>query len=195
MIDVRPHWSVLAGPVSVLAVVIAGALTAVVDGVPTWVDWPILAVLVAAAGWMLVRYLGWATTRLVLTTGRIIERRGVLARVSREIPLAAVTEIGVRRTLAERMLRTGDVIIESPARDGAEVFTHLPRPALIRDEIYAQMNAGRFGVPGPSFGGPGPTGGGASIPEQIRALDQLRREGALSDVEFERKKAELLDRL
>lgn len=195
MIDVRPHWSVLAGPVSVLAAVIAGALTAVVDGVPTWVDWPILAVLVAAAGWMLVRYLGWATTRLVLTTGRIIERRGVLGRVSREIPLAAVTEIGVRRTLAERMLRTGDVIIESPARDGAEVFTHLPRPALIRDEIYAQMNAGRFGGPGPSFGGPGPTGGGTSIPEQIRALDQLRREGALTDAEFERKKAELLDRL
>ena len=34
-----------------------------------------------------------------------------------------------------------------------------------------------------------------SIPEQIEKLDQLRRQGVLTDAEFEAKKAELLGRM
>ncbi len=196
LVDVRPHWSGLAAPVAVLVAVIAGAVTALVDGVASWVDWPILVVLVASAGWLMARYLRWATTRLVLTTARIIERRGVLARASREIPLAAVTEIGVRRSLVERIIGAGSLLVESAGPDGVEVFADLPRPAAIRDEIYAQMAAWR--TPAPGYGpapGFGPSGGASSIPGQIDQLDQLRRRGAITDEEFERKKADLLDRL
>ncbi len=196
LVDVRPHWSGLAAPGAVLVAVIAGAVTALVDGVASWVDWPILAVLVGAALWLLGRYLRWATTRLVLTTSRIVERRGILARVSREIPLGAVSEIGLRRSLLERMIGTGDLLIESAGPDGVEVFSDLPRPAVIRDEIYAQIAEWRrpvagYGVPPGYAPPPGP----ASIPDQIDQLDQLRRRGAITDEEFERKKAELLDRL
>lgn len=190
LVDVRPHWSGLAAPGALLVAVIAGAVTALVDGVPSWVDWPLLVVLVGAAVWLLARYLRWSTTGLVLTNARIIERRGILARVSREIPLGAVSEIGVRRSLLERVIGTGDLLIESAGPDGVEVFTDLPRPTAIRDEIYAQM-AG-WTRPAPGYGPPpGPT----SIPDQIDQLDQLRRRGAITEEEFERKKAELLDRL
>ena len=34
-----------------------------------------------------------------------------------------------------------------------------------------------------------------SIPEQIEKLDQLRRQGVLTDAEFDAKKRELLDRM
>jgi Short C-terminal domain len=36
---------------------------------------------------------------------------------------------------------------------------------------------------------------GGSIPSQIRELDELRKQGVLSDDEFKRKKQELLDRM
>ncbi|HET9075517.1 MAG TPA: PH domain-containing protein [Acidimicrobiales bacterium] len=193
VLDVRPHWSTLAAPVVLLAAVIAGAVTALVDGVPTWVDWPVLVVLSLAALWLLARYLTWSNTRLVLTTWRVIERRGVLARTTREIPLAAVSEVGVRRSLMERMIGTGSLVIESAARDGAEVFPSLPRPALLRDEIYDRM--AQAARPGPQAAGFQAAGREPSIPEQIDQLDRLRRRGALSDEEFERKKTELLDRL
>ena len=198
LIDVRPHWSRLAAPVAALAAVIAGAITALVDGVPGWVDWPILALLVGSALWLVVRYLRWATTRLLLTNSRIIERRGVLARVSREMPLSALTEIGLRRSIFERLIGTGDLTVESAGRDGVEVFPALPRPAAIRDEIYAQMSEWRRG-PGPRRYDQPPGRQGYpttdSIPAQIEQLDRLRRQGAITEEEFAVKKAELLDRL
>lgn len=191
VVDVRPHWSGLAAPVALVAAVIAGAVTALAYGVPSWVDWPILVVLVLSAGWLVARYLRWATTRLVLTTARITERRGILARTTREIPLGALTELSLRRSIFERVLGTGDLLIESAGRDGFEAFTDLPRPALIRDQIYAQMADWR--APGRAFDGPAAPA--TSIPEQIDQLDQLRRRGVITEEEFVRKKSELLDRL
>lgn len=188
VVDVRPHWSCLAAPVSFLAAVIAGAVTTLVEGAPAWADWPVLLVLVLAALWLLARYIRWVTTRLVLTTTRIIERRGVLARTSREIPLGAITELGVRRNFFERIIGTGDLLVESAGRDGVEVFADLPRPALILDQVDARMAEWRRPAPTP---GPGT----ASIPEQIDHLDQLRRRGAITQEEFERTKTQLLDRL
>ena len=211
VLDVRPHWSCLAAPVAALAAVIAGAVTALVEGVAAWVDWPILAVLVVSALWLAVRYLRWATTRMVLTTSRIIERRGVLARVSRDIPLSAVTEVGLRRSIFERVIGTGDLMVESAGRDGVELFPGLPRPASIRDEIYsgiAEWSRGParvagYGPAGQGYGPPeqgyGPAGQGygpaGSIPAQIDQLDRLRRQGAITEEEFAMKKAELLNRL
>ncbi|HET6964495.1 MAG TPA: PH domain-containing protein [Acidimicrobiales bacterium] len=184
VVEVRPHWWYLAGPITVLAAVIAGGITALVEHVPGWVDWIVVAVLVLAALWMIGRYLRWVTTRLVVTSTRIIDRRGILGRSAREIPLSAVTDIGYHQSIFERVIGAGDVLIESAGRDGQEVFPDLPHPGAIHNEIYAQMQRNRTGAPAP-----------ASIPEQIDQLDQLRRRGVLTDAEFEAKKADLLGRL
>lgn len=183
VVDVRPHWWFLAGPVSLLTVLIAGAVAALVENAPGWVDWIVVAALALAALRLVGRYLRWVTTRLVVTSGRIIERRGILGRSGREIPLAAVADIGYRQTIFDRIIGAGDVVIESAGRDGQEVFPDLPHPAAIHNEIYALMTR--------RLGGPAPVG----IPEQIDQLDQLRRRGVLTDEEFAAKKAQLLDRL
>lgn len=184
IVEVRPHWWYLAGPTTVLVVVIAGGITALVEHVPGWVDWVVVAALALAALWMVGRYLRWVTTRLIVTTTRIIDRRGVLGRSAREIPLSAVSDIGYHQSIFERVIGAGDVLIESPGRDGQEVFPALPHPANIHNEIYAQMQRNRAGGPPP-----------ASIPEQIDQLDQLRRRGVITDAEFAAKKADLLHRL
>lgn len=183
MVESRPHWWYLAGPVTVLAAVIAGAVAAMVEGAPTWADWVLVAVLTVAGLWLLGRYLRWVTTRLVVTNTRIVERRGLLGRTGREIPLSALCDIGYHQSLFERIIGAGDVVIESAGRDSAEVFPDLPHPAAIHNEIYAQLQRQR--VPAAA----------ASIPEQIDQLDQLRRRGVITEQEFALKKADLLDRL
>jgi membrane protein YdbS with pleckstrin-like domain len=187
VVDVRPHWWYLAGPVVALAVVIAGAITALVESAPTWTNWLLVVVLAVAVVWLVGRYLRWVSTRLIVTTTRIIERRGILGRSGREIPLRALTDIGYHQSIFERIIGAGDVIIESAGREGQEVFADLPHPAAIHNEIYAQMQQ-------PRPGGPGGTGT-ASIPEQIDQLDQLRRRGVITEEEFAAKKADLLGRL
>jgi membrane protein YdbS with pleckstrin-like domain len=183
-VDVRPHWWFLAGPVALLALFIIGAIAALVDGVPGWTHWLIVGALVGAAGWLVARYMRWRTTRLLVTSSRIMERRGILGRSGREIPLSALTDIGYRQSIFERIIRCGDVVIESAGRDGQEVFTDLPHPQDIHNEIYAHL---------PGRSGPAPAA--PNIPQQIDQLDQLRRRGVISEAEFEAKKAQLLERM
>jgi membrane protein YdbS with pleckstrin-like domain len=190
VVDARPHWWFLAGPVAVLVVVIAGAVTALVYSAPTALKWLVLVALAASALWMVGRYLRWAGTRLFVTNFRVIERRGILGRRGREIPLSALTDIGYHQSIFERIIGAGDVILESAGRDGQELFPDLPHPVDIHNEIWAQVEARR------SANQPERApGGGPSIPEQIDQLDQLRRRGVITEQEFSQKKAQLLDRL
>jgi membrane protein YdbS with pleckstrin-like domain len=192
VVDVRPHWWYLAGPVLVLGVVIIGAISAAVLAAPSWLDWVAIVALAVAAVWLVGRYIRWSSTSLVVTNRRLISRTGVFVRTSREIPLPALTDISYRQSLLERIIGAGDVLLESAGRQGHEVFPDLPRPARIQQAIVVQLDQMR------RQGSAGPESGGTpawSIPAQIEQLDALRQRGVITDAEFQAKKTELLNRL
>jgi membrane protein YdbS with pleckstrin-like domain len=192
VVDVRPHWWYLAGPVLVLGLVIIGAISAAALAAPSWLDWVAIAALALAVVWLVGRYIRWASTSLVVTNHRLISRTGVFVRTSREIPLPALTDISYRQTLLERVIGAGDVLLESAGRQGHEVFPDLPRPARIQQAIVVQLDQIRHrGRPGSESGGPVAW----SIPAQIEQLDALRQRGLITDAEFQAKKTELLGRL
>jgi membrane protein YdbS with pleckstrin-like domain len=190
IVDVRPHWWYLSAPVTALVAVIGGALASVIESAPGWVSWLLLAGLGLATLWLVVRYLRWVTTRLMVTNSRIIDQRGIVARSGREIPLSALTDIGYRQSIFERIIGAGNVLIESAGRDSQESFRDLPNPELIHNVIFTQMQLLRA-----SQGNWVAAAGAPSIPAQIDHLDQLRRRGVITDQEFEAKKIELLNRL
>jgi membrane protein YdbS with pleckstrin-like domain len=188
VVDVRPHWWYLSGPAVLEILIIAGAIAAAAASVPTWVVWVALVALVASTVWLVFRYVRWSTTRLVVTSTRVIERKGVLARQGREIPLSALSDIGYRQSIFGQIIGLGDVLLESAGKNSQEVFPDLPHPGEIHNQIYQQLEARRG--PAPPVGATGP-----SISERIEQLDQLRRKGLITDQEYEAKKSELLDRL
>lgn len=190
VLDLHPHWWYLAGPVATIVAVIAGAVTALAESAPSVAGWAALVALVASAGWLLLRYVRWRTSRFILTTSRLIERRGVLSRTSREIPLTGLSDISYRQSLFERLINAGCVLVESPGKDSPEYFPDLPGPAHVQNEIFRLMDESRRG-PSLQFAPPARS----SIPDQIDQLDQLRRRGLISDAEFEHKKSQLLDRM
>lgn len=190
VLTIRPHWWYLAGPVAVSSLVIAGSLTAAVEGVPSWADWVAVGALVLAMLWLVGRYLRWATNLLVLTTTRLIDQRGIIARRRREIPLVSLTDISFRQSIFQRLIGAGNVLLESAGKESQEVFQDLPRPAQVHNEIYQQMDLARAASRVPSAAGPV-----MSIPEQIEQLARLRQLGIISESEFQSKKAQLLDRL
>ena len=127
----------------------------------------------------------WSSTSLVVTTSRVIEKRGVLRRRTREIPIASISDLGYRQSFFERLIGAGDLTVESAGSHSVEVFPDLPHPEDIHNEIYLQLE--RWRCPGLLQT--------ASIPEQIDQLDRLRERGVISDIEFQAKKSQLLDRL
>jgi uncharacterized membrane protein YdbT with pleckstrin-like domain len=192
VVDVRPHWWYLAGPVLVLGVVIIAAISAAVLAAPSWLAWVAIVALAVAAIWLVGRYIRWSSTSLVVTNRRLISRTGVFVRTSREIPLPALTDISYRQSLLERIIGAGDVLLESAGRQGHEVFPDLPRPARIQQAIVVQLDQmRRQSSAGSEAGGPSAW----SIPAQIDQLDALRRRGVITDAEFQAKKTDLLNRL
>ncbi|MFW2380264.1 MAG: PH domain-containing protein [Acidimicrobiales bacterium] len=201
VLDLRPHWWYFAKPIALLVATMAlGVLILAWDGAPSLLNLVAGIGVVVALLWFGVSYLRWATTSFVITTDRLISRSGVLSRSGVEIPLEKINTVFFRQSIFERMIKSGDLEIESASEEGTSNFTDIRRPLNVQNEIYRQIEYNenrKFDRVGQSIkdqlGGSG--GGSDSIPDQIAQLDQLRNRGILTDAEFESKKAELLRRL
>jgi membrane protein YdbS with pleckstrin-like domain len=196
VLDLRPHWWFLAPAGVLLAVAVLFGLTALLRDWPSWIAVPIGLWVLGSLGWFVVRYLTWNTTNFVVTNERVISRTGVVAKKGIEIPLDRINTVFFNQSLFERLIGAGDLGIESAGEGGRQSFTDIRKPNLVQNEIYRQvegLEARKYQRMGEAAGGsPAPA---PSIPEQIEKLDQLRRQGVLTEAEFEQKKRELLDRM
>jgi uncharacterized membrane protein YdbT with pleckstrin-like domain len=197
VLDLHPHWWFFIEPLlALLASVGLGVLVVALSGgvgdVPVWAAFPLGVVILICLVWFGIRYARWATTHFVVTTDRLIYRHGVLAKHGIEIPLERVNTVFFSQSILERILRAGDLVIESAGERGRQSFSNVRNPSAVQNEIYKQMEDNenrKFRQIG------GGRDDADSIPQQIRELDDLRRKGALSEDEFRQKKQELLDRM
>jgi uncharacterized membrane protein YdbT with pleckstrin-like domain len=193
VLDLRPHWWVLAGVSVVLAASLALAIvvSATVHGSahdPVLIVCLIL-VLVALVRFVR-RYARWATTNIVLTTDRLILRSGVFAKSGREIPLERINDLAYHQGVFERIIGAGDLAVESAGERGQEVLRKVPGPERVQQAIYRQMEEAQH------RSGARQTGArNLSVPEQLERLDELRRRGVITQAEFESQKANLLGRI
>ena len=190
VLDLHPHWWVFVKPalfcaVAVIATVVVAALE---------INDPLFLVFLVldAMGvlWFAARYASWTTTNFVVTTDRLITRKGVLSKQGREIPLERVNDISSHQSVFERVIGAGDLVIESGGERGQQVINDVAKPFKVQNEVYRQIElaqardadrmAGRREL---------------SVPEQLEKLDELRQRGIISQAEFDAKKAQLLDRL
>ncbi|HEX2273040.1 MAG TPA: PH domain-containing protein [Acidimicrobiales bacterium] len=190
VVDVRPHWITMAGPALALAASIAAAVfvSAEVDNDPLLLA--MLVVVLVVLVWFLYRLARWATTNLVVTSDRLIVRSGIVAKRGREIPLERISDITVTQSIVNRVLRSGDLVVESAGERRQESFPECPRPTRVQSEIYVQMEAARDRELDRQAGRRT-----LSPLEQLEKLDELRQRGVISQAEFEVKKAKLLDQL
>ena len=190
VLDLRPHWWFLSGPVGTVVLTVALTIFVAVIGAPGLLLIAVLALLAGALVWLLLRFLRWTTTNFVVTTDRLIFRSGVLSKQGREIPLERVNDISFNASLFERMIGAGDLVIESAGERGQQMFTDIPRPMQVQNEVYRQIEASQQRDADRMAGRRE-----LSVPEQLEKLDELRQRGVISQSEFDTKKAQLLDRM
>lgn len=191
VLDLRPHWWFLAKHIALGIPVIAFAVFSLtLDGdTGTAVGWLALALLAVWLLWFLARLLQWLSTHFVLTTERLIYRKGLIAKHGRDVPLNRVNNIDMSQTVFERVLRAGDILIESAGESGQQRFTDIKTPEKVQREINKAVEANTIRDR---------TGGyqaSPSVPAQIAELAALRDSGVLSEAEFQAKKADLLNRM
>ena len=205
VLDLRPHWIFMALPVAIFAGVVLLAILLIGVWGPDGSVGDAITILVVAGvvgslaffGW---KYLVWSRTMFVLTSDRIVTRRGVLTKSGVEIPLERINTVHFHQRVIERMFGSGDLSIESASEQGTQTFNDIRKPSVVQKEIYVQMEANEdrgyqkmHNAFGQSLGAAAPAE--PSIPDQIEKLAELHQRGVLSDAEYQRKKAELLDRM
>jgi uncharacterized membrane protein YdbT with pleckstrin-like domain len=199
VVDMHPHWWTMVPISALLAVVIVGGLALLAKGGDSslWSAAQIIAglLLIVILPMFAIRYAKWVTTEFVVTTERVISRKGVFAKNGIEIPLDRINTVFFEQTAFERVAGSGDLGIESAGEGGRQTFTNIRKPNMVQAEIYAQKERfedRRLERIGRASAG---ASAAASIPEQIAKLDELRQSGIVTDAEFEAKKAELLKRM
>jgi uncharacterized membrane protein YdbT with pleckstrin-like domain len=194
VLDLHPHWEFFVKSGAALTAAIVLGIFVLTKDLYGWVEAIVGVLVLAALGWFGATYAKWATTNFVVTTDRLIYRHGVLAKHGIEIPLERVNTVFFSQSILERMVGSGDLVIESAGEMGRQNFSNVRKPSAVQNEIYRQMEENenrKFDRIGARPSG----AAGANVPEQIQQLDALRQQGVLTDAEFQAKKAELLGRM
>ena len=185
VMEFRPHWSRILKELvlSVAVVVVLVLLTVVVDFEAS--PWVVIAI---AAIWLILvarGILSWWFTQHVITNERVIYRAGVISRQGKEIPLEVVNDVSFRQTAWERLIRSGDLLIESAGEMGQTHYRDIPRPEDIQRVIYGVREDRMIHIEG----GGGPPN--ISKAQQLEILARLHDAGKLSDEDFEAEKRAL----
>ena len=187
--EFRPHWRLLFIPVLWVIAAIA-AIVLVYRVIPpddSTIDLVTSLVIVAALIPLTVTPLvKWWFTSYVLTTERLIQRSGVLARQGIELPLENITNVLFEQNILERMLRSGDLLIESAGESGQSHFGDIPDPEQFQALLYKTREA---------RGSSTAVAAASDATAQLQRLAELHRDGVLTDEEFEAKKQSLLDEI
>jgi len=127
----HPHWKTLVGPV-LLAFVIVAALVVGEVLIPVGASAAIERLALAVVGiallmwWLLYPLLVWRTTRYEVTTRRLRLRTGVITRSGRDIPLSRITDVSFRKSLLDRLLGCGTLVVESAGEHGETPLPEIP---------------------------------------------------------------------
>lgn len=194
VLDLHPHWEYFIRQAATLVAAVVVGLVVLTKDLPGWVEAAVGVAVLAALLWFALTYAKWATINFVVTSDRLIYRHGVLAKRGIEIPLERVNTVFFSQSIFERIVGSGDLVIESAGEMGRQEFANVRKPSAVQNEIHRQMEMNenrKFDRIGAQPAGPA----AANIPEQIQQLESLRRQGVLTDAEFQAKKAQLLDRM
>lgn len=183
--DFRPHWSAILGPIGITLVALALIIVLMIFA-PAGVlaQWGPLAVAVIWLLFTIRGFVRWLTTEHVITNERVIHRQGFISKHGKEIPLEMINTAAFRQSVFERIVGSGDLVIESAGEQGQTLYTDIPKPEQLQTLIYKAREDRMFLL---ERGGVG-----VSKAEQLQILSKLHDDGKLSDDEFNVQKTKLL---
>ncbi|MFN4000542.1 PH domain-containing protein [Microcella sp.] len=137
----RPHARALVVPAIALIVIVGAASYGAFALDETWQVLAVLLGAVVAAGllWVLP-LLRWLSTQYLITTRRIVLRRGLLVRTRQEVLLSRSFDVSLRRSGLQSAFRSGDVLVNT-GLDRPVVLRDLPRADLVLRALGDVMEA------------------------------------------------------
>jgi uncharacterized membrane protein YdbT with pleckstrin-like domain len=191
ILKTRQHWFVLVSMIFVEIVLIV-VLFAAVSALSILVT-PIAAIgfviLLVPIAYMLRDILIWFQKQYIITNRRVVQVSGIFSKDVVDSSLEKVNDVKMSQSFFGRLFDYGDIEILTASELGVNLFKRIGDPVEFKT---AMLNAKEeLGYEG--------TGVRAreaeDIPAQIAELDELRKQGILTEDEFRSKKTELLAKM
>jgi uncharacterized membrane protein YdbT with pleckstrin-like domain len=181
----RQHLLALLKPVLLILIILAVIMALYINLQREWI---LLFCLVPLA-YFLLKISDWKQREYVLTNRRVVKQEGVFSVSSFDAPLDKINNVFHNQTLMGRLLKYGDVGLETASEQGTTVFDFLARPLDFKNslvhqrELYIGMNNSVN------------TTQLQNIPKLLEELASLRERNIISAEEFEEKKRTLLEKI
>jgi uncharacterized membrane protein YdbT with pleckstrin-like domain len=199
ILDLHPHWWFLVprGALLLLVLVLGGYALTLEETTPDKAAKVGAAIVVLAALlYFVMKVFTWLSTDFVVSTERCIYRSGIFTKKGVEIPLDRINTVFFHQGVFERVIRAGDIGIESAGENSRQEFSDIYNPVMVQTTIYRQMeqyeNRRQDRLGEVVRGANPPPSGGLSVAEQLEKLEQLKHRGSLTEAEFQSQKAKLL---
>jgi uncharacterized membrane protein YdbT with pleckstrin-like domain len=139
--------------------------------------------------YFLWEYLAWHKREYILTDRRVVKQEGVFSISSFDAPLDKINNVFHQQSFMGRLLKYGEVGLETASEQGTTIFDFLSRPldfknAIVRQrELYTAdpKTASRFPQ--------------QTVPQLIEELASLRDRNIITESEFQEKKKALLEKI
>lgn len=161
-----------------------------------WIPYPstylgFLLLLIPLAG-ILRDALIWNSHKYVITNRRVIQIFGVFNKNVTDSSLEKVNDVQMDQSVLGRVFNFGDIEILTASELGINRFTFISDPvhfktAMLDAKFELEQNQPAIAYP--------PANPAMDIPRLIDELDALRRRGAITEEEFNNKKAKLLQQI
>jgi uncharacterized membrane protein YdbT with pleckstrin-like domain len=142
---------------------------------------------IAPLAYFFWEFLTWRNREYILTDRRVVKQEGVFSVSSFDTPLDKINNVFHQQSLTGRLLKYGEVRLETASEQGITAFDFLSRPVDFKNNVVRQRELYRA----ESGSAPAPPG----IPRLIEELDSLRNRNIITAEEFEEKKKALLEKL
>ena len=189
----RQHWLVLLAKILSACVLVISLIVLVTLIWWIWLPNPLVLLgylLLLLPILSLLRDLSiWQNRQYIVTNWRVIQISGVFNKDVTDSSLEKVNDVKLEQSFWGRLLDYGDIEILTASDLGANKFNQIGRPIQFKT---AMLNAKEKLEQGQTNGG---RGSEPDIVDLIAQLDNLRKQGVLTEEEFQQKKAQLLAKL
>ncbi len=205
----NPHWfyfwkQVAAGAGVIGLLLLLSLVDA--DWLNSIVWWLMIGAVIVLLVNLVYEFVQWKTTRFAVTDQRVAYQSGIFRRRGVSIPLNRINNVNFDQSAIARALNNGVVTIESAGETGDSVFENIPDPEHVRTLIFAQVEADEQAdsdrdaaslakamrdhvESNPAAPAP------PSATDRLAALDDLKAQGHVDDVEYATKRQQILDEL
>lgn len=196
----RQHWIVLASTffanfILALAIVIVWALAftagALLLGPLAPFTVAILILLIFPAWSFLRNFLAWWNEEYLVTNRRVIQAEGTINKHVIDSSLEKVNDVVLHQTFLGRMLDYGDIEILTASEIGVNKLHTIASPVKFKTAMLNEKES--LGMT--EIITPHRAPARDDVPSLIAELDELRKQGVLTEAEFQQKKAQLLNKM